>query len=121
MLNNNFFSYKIINQSDSEIEAEIELNNKSEIYKGHFPEIPITPGVCQVQMVSEIINEALNANYTLKSARDIKFLNLINPQEIVSLHLKLSLKQSSDNELNVNAILSKDGSKYLKMRALYSS
>ncbi|MCU4173556.1 hypothetical protein [Carboxylicivirga sp. N1Y90] len=120
MLTNNFFSYTIQNQSESEIEALLKLNEKSDIYKGHFPEMPITPGVCQVQMVSEIIKECIDTEYTLKSARDIKFLKLINPQEILSLHLKITLKQNDENELSINALFSQDGNKYLKMRALYS-
>ena len=38
-------------------EVKIRLNPDHEIYRAHFPGNPITPGVCIVQIISEVLGE----------------------------------------------------------------
>ena len=42
----------------------IRLNGEHEIFKAHFPGEPITPGVCQLQMVVECAEQLLNTVLT---------------------------------------------------------
>jgi len=121
MLLNKFFTYTVTEQSESLVLAEVSLRADHEIYKGHFPNLPVTPGVCQVQIVQEILNDVTKKNYCLKSARDIKFLNFIDPQKTREFTLELKLKETKENDLSVNALLSKEGLKYLKMRSVFAA
>lgn len=52
MLLNDFFKITDIKNADK-YTISIEMNPKHDIYKGHFPGNPITPGVCLTQMVKE--------------------------------------------------------------------
>lgn len=119
MLINDFFTYTIDEYQDSKLIATININPNHAIFKGHFPGMPITPGICQVQIVQELISDYFKATYTLKKARDIKFLNFINPTEISTLTLELKLSDNSDEELSVNALLHKNEVNYLKMRSVF--
>ncbi|MBR1872240.1 MAG: hypothetical protein IJ795_03420 [Bacteroidales bacterium] len=47
----------------------------SVIYKAHFPGYPITPGVCIVRIVTEM----LHPGQTLSSARNIRFVSPLMP------------------------------------------
>lgn len=117
MILNNFYTYKMLTLSDDKLNAEIVLNPEHEIYKGHFPEMPITPGVCQIQMVKEILSKELKRDFKIDSAKDIKFLNMINPNETNVLNLDLKLSTLENNELKINGLMSSDGRKILKIRA----
>ncbi|MDD4142453.1 MAG: hydroxymyristoyl-ACP dehydratase, partial [Bacteroidales bacterium] len=73
--------YKIlcekINADDADF--DIELNRDHDIFKGHFPGEPITPGVCIVKTALELANIAFKNKYQIKTAKNIKFLNIISP------------------------------------------
>lgn len=49
------------------------------IYKAHFPQRPITPGVCILQIGRELLSQALGKKLELVSARNVKFLSVLSP------------------------------------------
>ena len=56
MLLGDFFEISDINNAENgSIEALIKINKDHAIFNGHFPEFPIVPGVCMIQMVKEIV------------------------------------------------------------------
>lgn len=58
----------------------IRLNPGHEIYKAHFPEQPITPGVIIVRMAMELLSEALGRKAHLVGAPNIKFSSPLFPR-----------------------------------------
>jgi len=117
---NNFYNYKIIEISDEKLVANITLNKDHKVYKGHFTEMPVTPGVCQIQMLKEILSIELNKKLNLISAKDIKFLNMINPTETNELYLEIKLSILENNDIKVNGLMSAEGKKFLKIRAVFA-
>jgi len=77
------------------VNAKIKINKQHEIYKGHFPQNPITPGVIQVQIIKELLFKALNKNLLFKRAKDIKFLSMHNPEMVD--YLEIYIKQIPTN------------------------
>ena len=79
-------------EDKSELRAVIELNEEHDIFKGHFPGNPVLPGVCHLEIVGDLLYEAFGIKYRLKIAKNIKFLNFINPlvQKSLSYHLEIS-------------------------------
>ncbi len=119
MLLNDFFTYKVVDKEEGKWSCQIDFNAEHEIYKGHFPGLPITPGVCQVQIVQEVISDLLKSNYRLKGARDIKFLNFIDPQKTSSLSLELAVKQKDEDGISVTALMVNEGVNFFKMRSTF--
>lgn len=99
--------YTIINkeEGDGEFIYKIKLNSKHSIYQGHFPDVPVTPGVCQVAIVKECLEDGLKKNLFLKSSRDIKFTGLNNPKEADELIVKISYSIQNDSFYKVTAII----------------
>ena len=54
MLINNFYKIKNIEAGEKYV-VNIEMNPAHEIYNGHFPGMPVVPGVCLTQMVKETV------------------------------------------------------------------
>ena len=71
--------------SRSEASARVRFLPESPIYAAHFPEYPITPGVCLVQMTLELMG------CTLKGAKDIKFVMPVFPE--AELRLEWSIQE----------------------------
>lgn len=77
ILKNNL--YKISASNIEEKSFNLELVPDCVIYQAHFPEQPITPGVCIIQIASELLNELLQTEYKLTTVSNTKFLAVINP------------------------------------------
>ena len=61
--------------------VSIELHSDHPIYQAHFPGNPITPGVCIVQMVTEILENKLNCQLELEKVTNLKFVQPLSPHE----------------------------------------
>jgi len=120
MLLGNFYTYTLNSKDDGVISVSIRLVQDHDIYNGHFPDVPVTPGVCQVQMVKEILEQELGKKLQLASARDIKFLSMIDPHKLHDMQLDLTYKISEQGAVQVSGLMVGAGVKYLKLRAEYA-
>lgn len=76
--------------------ANIKLNKDHDIFKGHFPGNPVTPGVCMMQIVKELTEEFTNSKLFLKTASNVKFMAIINPFETPDLIIQLDINEIED-------------------------
>ncbi|MBO6186414.1 MAG: 3-hydroxyacyl-ACP dehydratase [Chryseobacterium sp.] len=98
--------------------ANISLNKDHDIFKGHFPGNPVTPGVCMMQIVKELTEEFTGKKLFLKSASNVKFMAIINPFETPDLTLQLDIKESEE-EIKVKNTTSFGETIALKMSVNY--
>jgi 3-hydroxyacyl-[acyl-carrier-protein] dehydratase len=76
--------------------ANISLNKDHDIFKGHFPGNPVTPGVCMMQIVKELTEEFTDSKLFLKTASNVKFMAIINPFETPDLIVQLDINENED-------------------------
>lgn len=98
--------------------ANISLNKDHEIFKGHFPGNPVTPGVCMMQIVKELTEEFTGKKLFLKSASNVKFMAIINPFETPDLMLQLDINEGEE-EIKVKNTTSFGETIALKMSVNY--
>lgn len=70
---------KIEKKDDSNYKIQIELYSNHPIFKGHFPNNPIMPGVCMMQIIKELTEEIVSKKLTLSKVNNVKFTAKINP------------------------------------------
>ncbi len=99
-------------------DARISLNKHHDIFKGHFPGNPVTPGVCMMQIVKELTEECTGRKLFLKSASNVKFMAIINPFETPDLDLQLNITEDEEN-IRVKNTTSFGGTIALKMSVNY--
>ncbi|RKS96875.1 3-hydroxyacyl-ACP dehydratase [Chryseobacterium defluvii] len=99
--------------------ANIRLNKDHDIFKGHFPGNPVTPGVCMMQIVKELTEEFTGSQLFLKSASNVKFMAIINPVETPELKLQLDIHES-EGEVKVKNTTSFGETIALKMSVNYN-
>lgn len=93
-------------QVDAGFEYELTLDGECFIYKAHFPGEPITPGVCIMQMALELLEEATGCCLRLDCARNIKFLQVIKPDETPLIHCSLGRICNENDTVTAQACLS---------------
>ena len=98
--------YTIVSQQEEEGLAtfQLRINPEWPIYQAHFPGHPITPGVCIVQMIQELLSLSLNRELTLRKAKNVKYLAIISPEEISELTVSFTkIEEQPDGSLKVHA------------------
>jgi len=71
----------------------IALNANHPVYKGHFPDVPVTPGVVLTDICRELTQHISNKELHLVEARSIKFLSMVNPLMTPKLNIKLEVSE----------------------------
>ncbi|HWY09951.1 MAG TPA: hypothetical protein VN026_01440 [Bacteroidia bacterium] len=96
-LRNDFYTVKEKKQiSEKQISVVIELNQEHAIYSGHFPDQPIVPGVCQIQIVKELLEDLMGRKLKMITGDNIKFTGMIIPNlsPIVNIDVNYQMKDS---------------------------
>lgn len=117
MLIPHFYSVKEFNFTDNQLKAIIELNPEHEVFKGHFPNNPVTPGVCMLQILKELTEQATNTNLFIKECSNVKFMALINPETNPILAITIDINPLEEN-FKIKASASFDETVALKVNAL---
>lgn len=57
----------------------IILNPDHLVYKAHFPGQPVTPGVCILQMIQELLSEQEGMPLFINKIKNAKFISMMSP------------------------------------------
>jgi len=107
-------------QEDSSIYARIELNPEHPIFKGHFPDIPILPGVCQLQMMEEVLSTVLGKKMKVDHAAQMKFLSFVNPLVHPQFDIHLKIEKADDGLLLVQSNYIWDQTVFFKFKGKFN-
>jgi 3-hydroxyacyl-[acyl-carrier-protein] dehydratase len=94
---NDFYTIETLQKNENVISAKIILNPSHAIFKGHFEQMPVVPGVCQTQMIKEVLQQELNINLMLLKGDNIKFTGMIIPTQHPSFLLNLKYNLVENN------------------------
>lgn len=80
---------------------DLELISSSIIYQAHFPGVPITPGVCIVQIGQELVEDALQKKLDIIFVKNVKFLSVLSPEQTSAVTFLLQKIQISEDSKEV--------------------
>jgi 3-hydroxyacyl-[acyl-carrier-protein] dehydratase len=119
MLSGSFLQVLQVNHQEGSITGEILFNEAHDIFKGHFPSIPVVPGVCMMQAIKEITALQTGNKLWINKASQLKFINPINPQKTPSVLFIINYTRV-DDVLEINAELRNPPLVFFKMKATLS-
>lgn len=119
MLKNNL--YRIAAENKDEKSYRLELIPDCMIYRAHFPEQPITPGVCIIQIASELLTDLYSLTFELSFVSNAKYLAVINPQETPELTytFKKIVFDDEKQSVKVSVIVSNNDTVFTKLSLVY--
>ena len=116
MLLGNFYQILETGQDGQTYRVKVAFNAAHEIFKGHFPDLPVVPGVCQTQMLIETLSQLLNRQLELKLAHHIKFLALLNPAKENTIELEIKIEKQEGEHLWVSAIYTSPAETFFRFK-----
>ena len=93
----------------------LRLNPECLIYKAHFPEQPITPGVCITQIAVELAEIVVGHSLQMTGIKNVKFLSILSPTTQTEVTYTITIKSSDDKETRIQAVAQSDDVVYAKM------
>lgn len=115
-----FFEIKDIQEVDSCPIYTIGLNENHFIYKSHFPNNPITPGVCMLQMIEEILSLRMNRSIYLSQVNNIKFINVLVPEKDKEVKICFNKIDVGETSLSVKTSIIDDKQCFAKISTTYN-
>lgn len=100
--------------------AEVELNAECSVYQGHFPGMPITPGVILLAMTGEIAEKIVGSECRLVNVKNLRFLKILTPEEARISFVVHSLERE-EGLFKLKASIVKGDVLFAKISASYSS
>ncbi|MFD2146717.1 hypothetical protein [Mucilaginibacter antarcticus] len=112
------FNITSLNHHPNSIDAGLEIDQLNEIFDGHFPDQPVVPGACMLQIIKDVLANTLKVTLRLAKADNIKFLSLVTPS---AKRLQLQINyQSAESGIKVNASISFGDLVCMKLQATFA-
>jgi 3-hydroxyacyl-[acyl-carrier-protein] dehydratase len=119
MLLGNFFTIQFIQASPNAINARLEINPSHPIFQGHFPGIPVVPGVCMIQMLKEILESVIGQTTRLVKSDQIKFLSVLDPNLNKIIQAELTYGPGQGGIIQAAGSLSNNEMVFLKFKGIF--
>ncbi len=74
-----------VSRNGDSIAAEFVFPCSFKGFKGHFPDKPVLPGVCMVQVALVLVDELTNRKCRLQRIGNAKFLSVVEPEQAVQV------------------------------------
>ena len=116
MLIKDFYKIENFTSEDYKITATIKLNPNHEVYKGHFPEQPVVPGVIQLQIVKELLEKHLKKKLFMNRITQVKYLIPIIPTNSPQLVFTITSNEIDETTLKSNISIGLDETIFTKAR-----
>ena len=119
MLIKDFYTIEDFVTLENQVQAKIRLNPDHEVYKGHFPDQPVVPGVIQLQIIKELMEKTLNQKLMLAQMSFAKYLQAIIPGKTPIFDLVIDFKVK-ENTLSFMEIVKNNKVVYSKVKGTFS-
>ncbi|HEX3385924.1 MAG TPA: hypothetical protein VHS53_12080 [Mucilaginibacter sp.] len=112
------FSIVSVTHENHHIRAVLQINVDDPILKGHFPGHPVVPGASMMQVVKEVLEDALQTRMLLKKGTQLKFMNLVDPTKTIEVQLEIDYRSREDG-IHANGRLLDGDTVCFKMQGVF--
>jgi 3-hydroxyacyl-[acyl-carrier-protein] dehydratase len=116
ILLNDFYTIVRKDPVEGVLKATVAINKEHRIFEGHFPGLPVVPGVCMLQIVREIMEDHVGMELSIKEADNMKFLSVINPEHNNEIEVLINHSHDAGKFL-INATLFAGTVTFFKLKA----
>jgi len=109
--------YTIIENNDNAV--RIRLQPESEIFKAHFPENPITPGVCQVGIIGELAEKIYGGRLSLKEVKLLKYIDILRPS-VEDVEVRFDKLETEGDAVAAKGTVVSEGQVFTKFSLIFA-
>ena len=118
MLIKDFYTLEEFSSDENKVFAKIRLNSEHDVYKGHFPGQPVVPGVIQMLIIKEVLEECLKQHLFLKKITLAKYLQPVDPVLFPELEISIDYSLFEEKSYKINALITTKEIAFSKIKAL---
>ena len=85
----------------------IILNPDHLIYKAHFPGQPVTPGVCILQILQELLSMEEGKQLFIKNIKNAKFISMMSPVADSRVSVLFTLVEAQEGGVKAQGVVSR--------------
>ena len=115
MLTNYFSLLAQSVEADGSVLSTVKLNPQCSVYEGHFPGNPVSPGVCNLQMLKECVEHYTNRKLTIKAIKQCRYSALITPLKQSVLKYKAVIDEA-EGAFSVAGTVFDDDNTYIDIK-----
>ena len=119
LFKDNFYTITSKSEHEENHIYSLQLNAEHAIFEGHFPGNPVTPGVVQMEIIKELLQESTGKPHQLQTMGNCKFLAILNPETNAEVDVTLKLSEGENGEQKLSAVIQNASTVFLKMNAAY--
>ena len=117
MLIKDYYTIENVSKKDDGTTCfHICLRSDSTIYEGHFPGEPVSPGVCNIQMIKECAEQVAGKSLLLNNLQQCRLTTLVTPILHPQVEVTILLEEKGD-AYKLKATIGKGEEVYLDLKA----
>ena len=122
--------YRINNrtaENDDTVVFDIALLSDYHVYAGHFPDNPVSPGVCNIQMIKECVAQLVGKRLFLAYIAKCRFSAVLTPKAAVDLQLRLriindaNMSSKTERTFQAHATLFDETTTYIEFKGEFTA
>lgn len=117
MLIKDYYTIENVSKQENGIVCfDISLNADCQVYEGHFPGEPVSPGVCNIQMIKECAEQVSGKSLFLNNLQQCRLTTLVTPIQHPQVEVNILLEEKED-AYKLKATIGKGEEVYLDLKA----
>jgi 3-hydroxyacyl-[acyl-carrier-protein] dehydratase len=114
-----FFQIADMELGESSLQATVYFPTEHPLYAGHFPERPVVPGVCVLQVCRDLIAKSDARVLRIAAIASVKYMIPLIPSAEMGYGLSLSWKQQEDGSLMVDGSWQNGQQIFVKLKGMH--
>jgi 3-hydroxyacyl-[acyl-carrier-protein] dehydratase len=119
LFNHDLYTFDPVRENNGSLLALVKLNGKHAIFRGHFPDQPVLPGVCMLEMIREILEGSLQQKLRITGGPLIKFLSMIVPDKNPEFLVEINY-EPKNGSIQANGKIFRDQAVFMKYSLVFT-
>ncbi len=95
-----------------------ELKPDCDVYRGHFPDKPVSPGVCNIEMIRECAEMLIGQDLLIDTIKQCRLTAVASPSICPKVDVKVTVARVEGTEnYNIVASIADASTSYMEMKA----
>jgi len=95
---------------------DVTLDPACDVYRGHFPGKPISPGVCNIGMILRCAEKVTGSHLRFTSIKQCRLTGLVTPSDTPHLTVEIQTSRTDDGVTSLRAAIKDPERSYLDLK-----
>ena len=97
LLLNKFYRVVSREEKDNNIVFHVELLPECDVYQGHFPGNPVSPGVCNIEMIKECVMQVVGRKLVMNKLDRCRLTAVASPSVCLTLDVTVHVEEGESS------------------------